>query len=85
MTNPQSIPLPVKDGDLVISPKDRKALRSLKDSDCRWPYGDPRQEDFYFCGKQKGAGHPYCEFHMRRAFQPARPREYRPQIPRVAA
>ena len=85
MIKPPSIPIPANGGDLVIAPKDRKTLPSLKGSDCRWPYGDPRQKDFYFCGKPKGEGHPYCEFHMRRAFQPSRPRDYRPYIRNVAA
>jgi GcrA cell cycle regulator len=30
--------------------------------------------DFHFCGKSKVTGLPYCEFHARRAFQPAMPR-----------
>jgi GcrA cell cycle regulator len=30
--------------------------------------------DFHFCGKNKVNGLPYCEFHARRAFQPAIPR-----------
>ena len=85
MIKNESIPLPVKPGDLVIPVKDRRSLRALKRDECRWPYGDPRQKDFYFCGKAKTDGHPYCEFHMRRAFQPSRPREYRPSTPRVAA
>lgn len=42
--------------------------------DCRWPIGDPQGADFHFCGKQKVDGHPYCEFHVRRANQPTRPR-----------
>ena len=85
MIKNESIPLPVKGGDLVIPPKERRTLRALKRNECRWPYGDPRQKDFYFCGKPKAAGHPYCEFHMHRAFQPARPRLYRPLQPRAAA
>jgi GcrA cell cycle regulator len=85
MIKNESIPLPTKGGDLVIPPKERRTLRSLKRDECRWPYGDPRQKDFYFCGKQKATGHPYCEFHMRRAFQASRPREYRPHLPRAAA
>ena len=78
MIKNESKPLPVKGGDLEIPPKERRTLGALKRNECRWPYGDPRQKEFYFCGKQKVAGRPYCEFHMGRAFQPSRPREYRP-------
>ena len=67
--NESASPLPAKSGDLVIAPKDRRTLRELKRNECRWPYGDPRQKDFYFCGKKKVPGLPYCEFHARRAFQ----------------
>jgi GcrA cell cycle regulator len=85
MITNENVPLPTKGGDLVIPPNERKTLRTLKGNECRWPYGDPRQKDFHFCGKRKAAGKPYCEFHVRRAFQPARPREYRPHLPRAAA
>ena len=73
------LPLPLRGGDLVIPPQERRTLRALTRNECRWPYGDPRQKDFYYCGKPKvaGQGHPYCEFHERRAYQPSRPRDYR--------
>ena len=85
MIKTESVPLPTKGGDLVVPPNERKTLRTLKGNECRWPYGDPRQKNFYFCGKRKAAGNSDCEFHMRRAFQPARPRGYRPHVPRAAA
>jgi GcrA cell cycle regulator len=71
--------------DLAIPLKERKTLRTLKRNECRWPYGDPRKREFYFCGKRKATGHPYCEFHMDRAIQPSRPRAYRPHRPRAAS
>jgi GcrA cell cycle regulator len=83
--NESAPPLPAKSGDLVIAPKDRRTLRELKRNECRWPYGDPRQKDFYFCGKHRMGSSPYCEFHKRRAFQPSRARDYRPYRPGVAA
>ena len=30
--------------------------------------------DFYFCGRGKVTGLPYCETHARRAYQPPQPR-----------
>ena len=85
MIKNESMPLPARGDDLVILKKDRRTLGSLKRHECRWPYGDPRQEDFYFCGKPRMGHSPYCEFHKRRAFQPTRPREYRPYRPGMAA
>ncbi len=60
--------------ELVIPLAERKTIQTLTESSCRWPIGDPQAADFHFCGKTKLAVLPYCEFHARRAFQPAVPR-----------
>lgn len=77
----KSPPRPCPHDEPVIPRKQRKTLVKLLADDCRWPIGDPRHKDFHFCGKQKVEGRPYCEHHMHRCFQPARPyREpYRPR------
>ena len=41
---------------------------------CRWPLGDPRSEDFRYCGARKSFRGPYCENHEKRAasvYQPS--------------
>ncbi len=70
-TPPQ--PLQFED-DLEIPVGERKTVATLLAEDCRWPFGDPTQNDFHFCGRPHADGSPYCAFHMRRAFQTARPR-----------
>jgi GcrA cell cycle regulator len=60
--------------ELVIPMAERKSIASLDECSCRWPIGDPQMSDFYFCGKKKVPGLPYCEFHARRAFQPPQSR-----------
>lgn len=60
--------------ELVIPLAERKTIQTLTECSCRWPIGDPQLADFHFCGKSKVNGLPYCEFHARRAFQPAMPR-----------
>ncbi len=60
--------------ELVIPLEERASILSLKETSCRWPIGDPQHDDFHFCGKGKQDGLPYCEFHSRRAFQPAQSR-----------
>ena len=60
--------------ELVIPVEARKTIQSLVEASCRWPIGDPQHEDFHFCGRDRMTGLPYCEFHARRAFQPAQPR-----------
>jgi GcrA cell cycle regulator len=55
--------------------KKHKTVTTLEPRDCRWPLGDPRQADFYFCGEQQVPGQPYCSKHLRMAFQPPKPRQ----------
>jgi GcrA cell cycle regulator len=78
----RSAPTPVRiEDDLTIPLNERKTVETLLTDDCRWPFGDPMKPEFHFCGKRKVDGSPYCEFHMRRAFQTGRPRSavvYRP-------
>ncbi len=35
---------------------------------CRWPFGDPGDEDFHFCGRDAAPGKPYCEEHCAIAY-----------------
>jgi GcrA cell cycle regulator len=56
--------------------KKRKTVTTLEARDCRWPIGDPRQEDFHFCGEPQVPGQSYCSHHLRLAFQPPRPRQH---------
>jgi GcrA cell cycle regulator len=37
---------------------------------CRWPLGDPRNEDFSYCGLTPAEGQPYCAGHCRMAYRP---------------
>ncbi len=60
--------------ELDIPLAERKSIQTLGECNCRWPIGDPQTAEFHFCGKNKVAGLPYCEFHARRAFQPPQPR-----------
>jgi hypothetical protein len=74
MSKDMSQPAPQLPEDLKIPLSEQKSVDTLMADDCRWPFGDPLQEGFHFCGKLKADGKPYCDFHMRRAFQAARPR-----------
>lgn len=37
---------------------------------CKWPIGDPRTEDFHFCGRKPEIG-AYCLEHAAKAYEPA--------------
>ena len=46
-------------------------LMDLKPRACRWPMGDPREENFGFCGETSMPGLPYCAEHAKVAYQAA--------------
>lgn len=48
------------------------SLMDLKPNMCRWPSGDPRDDDFGFCGGRCATGLPYCDEHAKVAYQAAR-------------
>ena len=52
-------------------PVKRIKLSDLKDRQCRFPLGDPRDEDFAFCGCGAMPGIPYCSEHAKVAYQAA--------------
>lgn len=51
--------------------KNKKEFLSLTDLDnhtCRWPVGDPKDDNFHFCGKKVRLGQTYCEEHAAIAY-----------------
>lgn len=44
------------------------SLLELTPSSCRWPVGDPADEDLKFCGAQCAQGDVYCRGHAEVAF-----------------
>lgn len=46
-------------------------ILTLGDHMCRWPIGDPSEDNFTFCGRY---GFPYCFEHAQVAYQPAKKR-----------
>lgn len=54
--------------------KKREKLYGLTDLGprmCRWPIGDPREQEFGFCGDGSMSGLPYCAEHAKAAYQAA--------------
>lgn len=43
-------------------------LTDLDNHTCRWPLGDPKDENFHFCGKKVKIGQTYCEEHAALAY-----------------
>ncbi|MEM7669916.1 MAG: GcrA family cell cycle regulator [Pseudomonadota bacterium] len=48
----------------------RLDLLELTERTCKWPIGDPAEENFFFCGLPCVPSKPYCEHHVAVAFQP---------------
>lgn len=82
-------PTPVEqlDSDMAIPISQRRTLMELTAWTCRWPVGDPRSPDFFYCGGLVVEGCPYCLGHARIAYQPpeARRRSSVPAQMREAA
>ena len=60
--------------ELVIPISERASILTLKEDTCRWPIGDPGDEEFHFCGRHSEQGVPYCPHHCSIAYQPAQSR-----------
>lgn len=43
-------------------------VTDLDSHTCRWPLGDPRDENFHFCGKKVRTGQTYCDEHSAIAY-----------------
>lgn len=54
--------------EIFIPVEERIGLMQLSESTCKWPIGDPLNEDFHFCGRTSDDGKPYCEFHSKKAY-----------------
>ncbi len=49
-------------------PKQNISLTELDNHTCRWPLGDPKDENFRFCGKKVRIGQTYCDEHSAIAY-----------------
>ncbi|WP_411034564.1 GcrA family cell cycle regulator [Shinella sp. BYT-45] len=69
----QSDQLPVPaNGNAVVVPMSRRLeLTQLTERTCKWPIGDPLNDDFHFCGNESPDNSPYCTYHQRLAYQPS--------------
>lgn len=56
--------------DVVVPISRHLTLLQLSERTCKWPLGDPLNEDFHFCGNDSAEAGPYCGYHSKLAFQP---------------
>ena len=56
--------------DSVVVPiAKRLTIEKLTERTCKWPNGNPGEEEFHFCGHESLEGIPYCQYHARVAYQ----------------
>ena len=68
-------PAPIVEEDpLMLEDGSHATVLTINDRMCRWPIGDPAENEFHFCGRKPKTGSPYCEAHARKAYQPQQQR-----------
>jgi GcrA cell cycle regulator len=60
----------VEEDPVVLDDGQFATVLTISDRMCRWPIGDPAENQFHFCGRKPKGGSPYCEAHARKAYQP---------------
>ena len=64
-------PSPIKRQQKAAVPKKETRVFTLTDLSsrtCRWPIGDPKHDNFHFCGALVVPGKPYCAEHCAAAY-----------------
>ncbi len=67
----------IEEDPVVLEDGKFATVLTINDRMCRWPIGDPAENEFHFCGRNPKAGSPYCEAHARKAYQPQQQRRDR--------
>jgi len=64
-------PAPVAKAKPKPKPRESEKIGDIIDLGpqmCRWPFGDPGDDDFHFCGRQVAPSKPYCAEHCAVAY-----------------
>ena len=64
----------VEEEPVILDDGSFATVLTINDRMCRWPIGDPSENEFHFCGRKPKNGSPYCEAHARKAYQPQQAR-----------
>ena len=62
--------LPMRRGAPVKRHLDALSFDKLSREECRFPFGDPKANDFHFCGAPPVPGKPYCQTHCALCYVP---------------
>ncbi len=77
-----AIPEPeiIEEDPIIMEDGSFATVLTINDRMCRWPIGDPAENEFHFCGRKPKSGSPYCEAHARKAYQPQAQRRDRRMV-----
>jgi GcrA cell cycle regulator len=73
-------PRVVEEDPVILDDGSFATVLTINDRMCRWPIGDPSDNEFHFCGRGPKTGSPYCEAHARKAYQPQQLRRDRTRL-----
>jgi len=51
----------IEEDPVVLEDGKFATVLTINDRMCRWPIGDPAENEFHFCGRKPKTGTPYCE------------------------
>lgn len=53
------------------TPNERMTMENIRDRCCKFPFNDPRTEDFFYCGEpiDYRLGRSYCTYHYKICYQ----------------
>lgn len=71
----KAVPVEQVKREIPLDPEIAVTVEDARNRQCRWPYGDPAEEAFRYCGRAKFEEHPYCEGHCAHAYQPRKQRQ----------
>lgn len=63
--------------DVVVPIARKLKLTEINEKTCKFPYGDPLTDDFYFCGHDVHEETPYCNYHGKVVYQQPHERKRR--------
>ncbi|MGB7431558.1 MAG: GcrA family cell cycle regulator [Ahrensia sp.] len=63
--------------DVVVPIARKLKLTEINEKTCKFPYGDPLTDDFYFCGHDIHEETPYCNYHGKVVYQQPHERKRR--------
>ena len=62
-------PAPWAFADAEVGEMRRVELVAVGEAECKWPIGDPAEDDFAYCGLEVAKGRAYCAGHCRMIYR----------------